>query len=239
MFPLEYDRMTFDHLETRLYMVKSNNVYEMKMDELEKFWTKKNYAAEILLERSNVSLKDFYNKVLTLHPTANKTISDVVIFDKRIFYLQTDGELWQQSFDETYPTKIAHTNLTSINFIPFLNVPKLYNYFKNSEPPYKLSSSLISYVNDFGYASNKVHASNPFVVTLPERPKMETNGLNNFWIYCLYLMDIAFIITFFYVLRKLFNGKKHSFELVNISDFTSKYVENTDLLDRERKSPYP
>ena len=114
---------------------------------------------------------------------------------------------------------------------------KLYNYFKNSKPLYKLSSSLISFTNDLDHASN--HNSNPFVVTLPERPKIEANGLNNLWIYCLYLMDIAFIITFFYVLRKLFNGKNHSFELVNISDFTSKYVENTDLLDRETKSPYP
>jgi hypothetical protein len=212
----------------------------MNLGELEKFWTEPNFIEKTMENRQNFSLSNFYFHIKTLDD--NHEIIGTTIFDRTIFYLQKDGLLVQQPIIEEYrpqweasDIKKIETNLTNINFIPFLTAPKLYYVFKYSAEILKLSSPF---------------SPPPFIISLPSRPKIDGNL--NFWVYFLYLFDIMFIITFFYVLRKIYNrlqgveelSSRDSFELVSISnrrgsdenyDNESPYLSNYGYIHKNNK----
>jgi hypothetical protein len=208
-------------------MMKKDEIYEVNLYELEKFWTEANYAKKLNEWLKNISLAYFYTKLQTLATISENNYTRAVsIFDNKAFFLQENGELCQQKLEDSFSIRLKETNLTSLNFILFLSAPKLYELYKNSEEIVKFSSPF---------------SPPPFIISLPSRPKNEDL---NFWVYCLYLVDIVFIITFFYVLRKLYNrlqvalGKGEidsigSLELVSFSPNRQDSSENN-----EDESPY-
>lgn len=179
MIPLNYTLISFDHMNSELYMFVNNTLelYRFNLDSLEKFWTLPNYLGELVEKRQ--SMNSLYDKIDTL----NESIDELMIFNGTVYYRSGKYVKKKRIGMEEVET-LQMSNPFKFNFIMFIPFSKLVKRVSIDDLPTLLSSST--------------------VISIAPPPIPEHNGIA----YFIYILNILAVVIVLYLCRKKKTDKR-------------------------------